>query len=259
MKKIHKSVLLLTLAVAMLFTVVTVKPETVYAAELSFSYEYDDIESSMESIAQFFASKSDASIDYYIDNSVGMQLEAFKSFKEVKEQKIGSFVSVDKCDIKEDTENDSIEVTSLIHFDKKDVKMTATFKSVDEDVMPVEMSFGISSGDQEKNTSLASKMGKAALNTLMGMGTVIIVLAFLAAVISLFGVVNNIQNKKKKSTPAVVNNDAEPESSDDEVYEDDDELVAVIAAAIAASQGTTTDGFVVRSIKRSKNNKWKNA
>ena len=43
------------------------------------------------------------------------------------------------------------------------------------------------------------------------------------------------------------------------VYEDDDELVAVIAAAIAASEGTTTDGFVVRSIKRSKNNKWKNA
>lgn len=33
---------------------------------------------------------------------------------------------------------------------------------------------------------------------------------------------------------------------------DDAELVAVIAAAIAAAEGTTTDGFVVRSIKRRK-------
>lgn len=258
MKRIHKSVLLLTLAVTMIFAVVSAGSVTAYAADLSFSYEYDDIESSMESIAQFFADKSDATIDYYIDNSVGMQLEAFESFKEVKEQKIGSFVSIEKCNIKEDTDNDCIEVTSVIHFEKKDVKMTATFNSVDDDVMPVEMSFSIYNGDEGKDASLASKMGKAALNTLMGMGTVILVLAFLAAFISLFGVINNLQNKKKKETP-VINDNTEPESTDVEVYEDDDELVAVIAAAIAASQGTTTDGFVVRSIKRSKNNKWKNA
>ena len=31
---------------------------------------------------------------------------------------------------------------------------------------------------------------------------------------------------------------------------DDTELVAVIAAAIAAYEGTSTDGFVVRSIRR---------
>ena len=33
-------------------------------------------------------------------------------------------------------------------------------------------------------------------------------------------------------------------------------LIAVISAAIAASEGTSTDGFVVRSIKRRKSNKW---
>ena len=38
--------------------------------------------------------------------------------------------------------------------------------------------------------------------------------------------------------------------------EDDAELVAVIAAAIAAAEGTSTDGFVVRSIKRRKSNRW---
>ena len=37
---------------------------------------------------------------------------------------------------------------------------------------------------------------------------------------------------------------------------DNTELIAVISAAIAAAEGTTTDGFVVRSIKRRKTNKW---
>ena len=36
---------------------------------------------------------------------------------------------------------------------------------------------------------------------------------------------------------------------------DDTELVAVIAAAIAAAEGTTTDGFVVRSIRKVKRNR----
>ena len=37
---------------------------------------------------------------------------------------------------------------------------------------------------------------------------------------------------------------------------DDLELVAVIAAAIAAAEGTSTDSFVVRSIRRRPSNKW---
>ena len=43
----------------------------------------------------------------------------------------------------------------------------------------------------------------------------------------------------------------------EEVDETDDlELIAVISAAIAAAEETTTDGFVVRSIKRRPSNKW---
>ena len=38
---------------------------------------------------------------------------------------------------------------------------------------------------------------------------------------------------------------------------DDLELVAVISAAIAAAEGTSTDGFVVLSIRRRQSNKWK--
>ena len=45
-----------------------------------------------------------------------------------------------------------------------------------------------------------------------------------------------------------------------EEFSDDAELVAVIAAAIAAYEGTgSTDGFVVRSIRKSNKSKWQNA
>ena len=40
---------------------------------------------------------------------------------------------------------------------------------------------------------------------------------------------------------------------------DDLELVAVIAAAIAAAENTSTDSFVVRSIKKVNKSKWRNA
>ena len=41
---------------------------------------------------------------------------------------------------------------------------------------------------------------------------------------------------------------------------DDLELIAVIAAGIAASEGaTSTDGFVVRSIRKTNAKKWQNA
>lgn len=103
---------------------------------------------------------------------------------------------------------------------------------------------------------------KAGLNTILGMGTVFVVLIFISFIISLFKYIPNIQEKfskknkkaEKAATPApaptVTAAPAVSESTDDE------ELVAAIAAAIAAYEGTSTDDFVVRSIKRRKSNRW---
>ena len=56
---------------------------------------------------------------------------------------------------------------------------------------------------------------------------------------------------------AVVNTVSQIEvKEEEEELSDDLELVAVITAAIAASAGTSTDGFVVRSIRRSNNSRW---
>ena len=101
-------------------------------------------------------------------------------------------------------------------------------------------------------------MEKAALNTLMGLGTVFVILAFLIFVISLFKYIPGlVEGKKKESAPAPAAAAPAPAAAAPvaepvvEDVTDDDELVAVIAAAIAASEGkTSTDGFVVRSIRK---------
>ena len=94
-------------------------------------------------------------------------------------------------------------------------------------------------------------MEKAALNTLMGMGTVFGVLILISLIIYCFRFIGDLQNigKKKQTVEAVVTNDV-PEVAEEAPLTDDLELVAVITAAIAASEGTSTDSFVVRSIHR---------
>lgn len=94
-------------------------------------------------------------------------------------------------------------------------------------------------------------MEKAVLNTVIGMGTVFIVLIFISFIISLLKYVNNIGAKKEEPAGGVENAISQIVTAEEESDETDDlELVAVITAAIAASEGTSSDGLVVRSIKR---------
>lgn len=100
---------------------------------------------------------------------------------------------------------------------------------------------------------------KAGLNTLLGMGTVFVMLIFMSFIISLIkyvpALLNGTSKKKKEEAPKAAPAPA-PAAAVEEEEVDDTELIAVIAAAIAAAEGTSTDGFVVRSIKRRKSNKW---
>lgn len=100
----------------------------------------------------------------------------------------------------------------------------------------------------QKMKQAGSNMGTAGLNTLLGMGTVFIMLILICFIISSFKFLSKDKKKevKKAEAPAVAV--AEPET---EELSDDTELVAVIMAAISAYEGNaSTDGFVVRSIRR---------
>ena len=100
--------------------------------------------------------------------------------------------------------------------------------------------------------TLGEKMEKAALNTLMGMGTVFAVLILISIIIYCFRFIGDIQNigKKKKAEASAPQSPQAPQVAKEAPLTDDVELIAVISAAIAASEGTSTDSFVVRSIHR---------
>lgn len=105
--------------------------------------------------------------------------------------------------------------------------------------------------------TMAESMKKAGTNTLIGMGTVFAMLIVIMIIIYGFAIIPKIQasaeakKQAKTATEASVDNAIQGIVEREEDVTDDLELVAVIAAAIAASEGaTSTDGFVVRSIKR---------
>lgn len=114
---------------------------------------------------------------------------------------------------------------------------------------------------------ICSEISDAGINTVICLVVVFAVLIFISFLISLFKYIPKLEaalSKKDKKTElaenAVVNTVSQIEvKEEEEELSDDLELVAVITAAIAASAGTSTDGFVVRSIRRSNNSKWAKA
>lgn len=103
--------------------------------------------------------------------------------------------------------------------------------------------------------SFGELMEKAFLNTLLGMGTVFAVLILIYLIITCFKFIPKLQaafTKKPEEQPkaAAVDNTI-AQIIEKEELSDDLELAAVIAAAVAACEGAvSTDGFVVRSIRK---------
>ena len=114
---------------------------------------------------------------------------------------------------------------------------------------------------------ICNAISDAGINTVICLAVVFTVLIFISFLISLFKYIPKLEaalSKKDKKTElaenAVVNTVSQIEvKEEEEELSDDLELVAVITAAIAASAGSSTDGFVVRSIRRSNNSKWAKA
>ncbi|MCM1112506.1 MAG: OadG family protein [Muribaculum sp.] len=132
-----------------------------------------------------------------------------------------------------------------------------------EIVFSNDMFLRLESASLNKVSTMGDSMVKAAMNTLLGMGSVFAVLFLISLIISCFNIIPKIQAKseaKKQAKSEAGNGQAAVQevsaagnaaAAAQEAEEDDLELIAVIAAAIAASEGAaSTDGFVVRSIRR---------
>lgn len=143
----------------------------------------------------------------------------------------------------------SVTVEQVINFSDRDVVLSYVY-TYDYELEEPELT----DASVDKVYTLGEKMSKAGLNTLMGMGTVFVVLILISLIIYCFRFISVIQDKlagKKKDETKTENTVVDQIGQREEQQLTDDlELVAVISATIAASEGTSTDGFVVRSIRR---------
>ena len=164
----------------------------------------------------------------------------------------GEYVS--HGDYKFEPSSDELKVTTSAKFKDRDADITFVF---DEDLY-------LDSTTIDAHYSIGEIMEKAGLNTILGMGTVFVILIFISILISLFKYIPALEEKFKNKGKAESTQEAAPAPAAVaapvvEEASNDDELAAVISAAIAAYEaeaGGSTDGFVVRSIKRRPSNKW---
>ncbi len=207
---------------------------------------------------QYYVDMDSDDLQMILDNSgIPLAAEVFQDFYKGYMSDLetyGDYVSTDFYELKGD-EEEATHTTELT-FTNHPATITLVF---DEDG-------AVTSAVIDPVLSTGEILEKAALNTVIGMGTVFIVLIFISFIIALLpkltGLVENAGKKKAvenvPAAPAKATAPAPVAVAEEELV-DDLELVAVISAAIAEYTGTSSDGFVVRSIKRSKSNKWKNA
>ncbi len=160
-----------------------------------------------------------------------------KELGALKEEQPQDAVTVEK-----NSDGASYTVTQVAAFENADAEFVYTVGAADG--VPTDLAINV-------DLPMSVTMKRAALNTVMGLGTVFVMLVFLSFVISLFKLIPQGGKKKAEPEQAPVMRTAPSAPVAEEIDEtDDQELVAVIAAAIAAAEGTSPDGFVVRSIRR---------
>ena len=194
----------------------------------------------------------------YVFGEMGLSVEGHgvlsgvESWNKAKAE-AGALTKVGAATTKYSTKGDTLVVDVDVAFENRD----AVIEFVYEDNLAKTLtSFAVNI-----NYTFGEKMQKAGLNTVLGMGTVFIVLILLSLLISGFSFINKAENALKNKNKTEVKETPAPAAVSAVVEEvsDDSELVAVISAAIAAfeaASGGSADGYVVRSIRRRPSNKW---
>ena len=224
----------------------------------AYAAYYDSMKNSVVSSLQTLSNMDEATIQSYIENSTDTSLVAMIATWDSVREELGNFVEVTSQTVSE--EGNIITVESIAKYDK-----------IDENT-PVKVTYEYNAKTQTASLkwdvqySMGKLLGQAGMNTLMGVGIVFLVLLFLCFLIGQMHWIPDLLNKKENekkaaeaAAPAPAVAAPAPVEEPEEDLTDDLELVAVITAAIAASENTSTDGFVVRSIKKANRRNWLNA
>lgn len=219
----------------------------------------ENLYSTTTSTLETLVSYDSATMEQAIEENPNMDdftRSAFDSWMDSSEE-LGAYKGYEDVDpseaVKKDGSNYVVDLEAEFENGVADVQMV-----YDSKMNPDSIGFSM-------QYTMGEKMQSAAMNAIVGLGTVFIVLFFLIFIISLFkyipGLVESFGKKKKTESPEPVAAAPAPVSAPvqevEESQTDDLELVAVISAAIAASENMSPDSFVVRSIRKSKKNNWR--
>ena len=146
---------------------------------------------------------------------------------------VGTFVGLGEFSI--DKTSDTVTVDQIVNFSERDVDVTFVYEY---NYLTEEIEMTDATADIVY--TLGEKLEKAALNTLMGMGTVFCVLILISLIIYCFKFISKVGAPKKETAKTEATKAPAVETVNENLT-DDLELVAVISAAIAASEGTSTN------------------
>lgn len=170
-------------------------------------------------------------------------------FEDLENVSLNSIVSDDTFSITKAGNTLTSDIT--LKFGSKDVIFEVVYDYYDMSVSSITIN---------PVQTLGEKMKSAGQNTIISLAIVFFVLILISLIIKGFVIFPKIEEKKKNKAKAIEEAKAKtaPVAEapvvtapvNEQNLMDDLELVAVITAAIAASEGTSTSGFVVRSINR---------
>lgn len=181
------------------------------------------------------------------EESFEMFIKAATSWESAKEE-LGDI----KCVTSTALASDEEKITAIVNVEGTTGRTAEVEILLDKATKPQSITVNI-------NRSFGENMTNAGLNTLLGMGTVFVVLILIAFIIYALRYISVIENMFKKdkapkeSVASVAADKAVAQIIETEELSDDLELVAVISAAVAAFEeaaGGSGDGYIVRSIKR---------
>ena len=202
--------------------------------------------STAEGLSEAIVTLTDEDIEGYKTSTDDFTVNAMEVWESSKDE-LGELVEFGETTV--EYSGGTYTATVPADFEKRDASFVYIFD--EPTAAPTGMSIDI-------DYPMSVTMKNAAVNTVMGIGTVFVMLIFLSFVIYLMGqTVQKFQKKpEKKSAPAPALAPAPAVAAAAEEEVDDTELIAVIAAAIAAAEETTPEGFVVRSVRKVNRRKW---
>lgn len=212
-----------------------------------FGMTYAELQSNMEQEVTALVALTDENRTYIQDYGTDTAIKLITTWDEAVAD-LGAYQGLGAFNV--DKSQNTMTLDQTVSYQGRDIVVSYVYTYNYETKQPE-----LTDASVDLVYTMGEKMAKAGMNTLMGMGTVFVVLILISLIIYCFKLIPYFTEKKakNKNAEAVETKQAVVEQigqREEQQETDDLELVAVISAAIAASEGTSADAFVVRSIRR---------